>query len=107
MISSFRIAQLQDMLKEDSNDIFLQYALGLEYAKEEITFSDAEAQFKLAIQLDENYLAAYYQLGQLYEQWQKVPEALEYYKIGQAKAKTVGNRKSANEFEEAIFLLED
>ena len=107
MSSSARIAQLQEMLKEDSNDIFLHYALGLEYAKEQSTFSTAEAQFKLVVQIDENYLAAYYQLGQLYEQWQKVPEALEYYKSGQAKAKTVGNRKSANEFEEAIFLLED
>jgi tetratricopeptide (TPR) repeat protein len=57
--------------------------------------------------LDADYLAAYYQLGQLYELLLRNPEAIEYYKKGLSVAKTQGNNKAVNEFNEAIFLLED
>lgn len=107
MSSTARIAQLQDMLKEEPNDLFLQYALGLEYAKEQTTFGSAESQFKLVLHLDENYLAAYYQLGQLYEQLNRSFNALEFYQIGLEKARQQKNNKAINEFAEAVFLLED
>ena len=107
MINAIRIAQLQELLIEEPNDIFLHYALGLEYAKAAEQYALAEAQFLQVLLRDENYVAAHYQLGQLYELWQRAQEALAHYKAGQTKAKALGNRKAANEFEEAIFLLED
>lgn len=107
MSNALRVAQLQEMLKAEPEDVFLQYALGLEYAKSPESFEAAANQYLTVLRLDENYIAAHYQLGQLFELWQKIPEALEQYRIGFEKAKKLGNRKSANEFEEAIFLLED
>lgn len=107
MINAERIAQLQEMLKEERGDIFLHYALGIEYLNHAAEFENAEHQFKHVLTLDGNYFAAHYQLGKLYEAQQRNNEALEHYRAGQAKAKALGNRKAAGEFDEAIFLLED
>jgi len=85
--------------------VFLNYALGLEYLSEK-NFTQAEQQFRKTIFLDENYLGAHYQLGKTLEHLARVHEALEAFNDGLNKAKQQKNRKSQNEFEEAIFLLE-
>lgn len=107
MPTASRVAQLQEMLKDEPKDVFLLYALGLEFAKEADSFESAQEHFNLVLRLDTNYIAAHYQLGQLFELRQKKEEALKQYRDGLEKAKLLGNRKAANEFEEAIFLLED
>jgi len=43
----------------------LNYTLGLEHTAE-LNVTDAEIQFKKVIELDKNYIAAYYQLGKNY-----------------------------------------
>lgn len=57
-----RIDQLQQMIQEDPNDVFLQYALGLELLNTSV--ERALIQFEQVITLDETYVPAYYQLGQ-------------------------------------------
>lgn len=102
-----RIDMLNSMLEKEPDDLFLNYALGVEYANDLASVADAESQFKIVMGLDANYIAAYYQLGKLLESLLRKPEALEYYKTGLEKAKTLGDQKAVNEFNEAIFLLED
>jgi tetratricopeptide (TPR) repeat protein len=102
-----RIEMLEQMLEKEPNDLFLNYALGLEYANDLATVANAESQFRAVIELDQNYVAAYYQLGKLFESLLRVPEALEFYKKGLEKARALKDNKSVNEFEEAIFMLED
>lgn len=102
-----RIEQLQQLLAKDAHDPFLHYALGLEFAKTEKTFALAEEKFNHVLLLDNNYFAAHYQLGQLFERSDRKEAAIQHYRIGNEKAKKAGNRKASNEFEEAIFLLED
>lgn len=94
------------MLNDNQNDLFLNYALGVEYfSKNE--YAQAEFQFKKALSIQNDYVAAYYQLGKLFEAQNKITEALEFFKQGLAFAKTQKNNKAINEFGEAIFMLED
>ncbi len=101
-----RIDMLIAMLEKEPDDLFLNYALGTEYVGE-LDVEQAEFQFKKVLQLDASYIAAYYQLGKLFESVLKNKEALEYYNLGLEKAKIAKNNKAINEFGEAIFLLEE
>ncbi len=101
-----RIDMLIEMLKNEPNDLFLNYALGIEYVAE-LSLQDAELQFKKTLELDVNYIAAYYQLGKLFESQLKIVEALHYFKLGLQIAKEQKNNKAVNEFGEAVFMLED
>ena len=101
-----RIDMVLKLLEKEPNDLFLNYALGLEYTAE-LNLQDAEELFIKVIRLDANYLGAYYQLGKLLESQLKNKEALVFYKEGLEKAKALKNTKALNEFEEAVFLLEE
>lgn len=101
-----RIDMIIEMLRDEPDDLFLNYTLGLEYVAE-LSLNDAEFQFKKSLVLDENYIAAYYQLGKLFESQLKNTEALHYFKLGLEHAKQQKNNKAINEFSEAVFMLED
>ena len=102
-----RIDQLLEMLLSEPNDVFLNYVVGLEYAANLKQNTEAEEYFKRVLQLDENYVSAYYQLGKLYESLHKNADALSTYRLGLEKARLLKNNKAVNELNEAIFLLED
>ncbi len=95
------------MLEKEPEDLFLNFALGLEYANDTDTLLLAEQQYKRVLSYNDTYIAAYYQLGKLYESTLKKAEALDSYLIGLKKAKEQKNNKAVNEFSEAIYLLED
>jgi len=100
-----RLEQLLQMLEEDPSDMFLNYALGMEY----ITLDPEKAilQFEKVLKLKEDYVPAYYQMGQLYMTLNNNKTALMYLQKGRAMARIQNNLKAAGEFEEAIFLAED
>ncbi len=94
------------MLEKEPDDVFLNYALAMEYkAKGETTA--AILQLETLLLLDENYLGIYYSLGQLYEQEGEIKKAADIYKKGTEKAKQQHNNKTRNELNEALWLLED
>ena len=101
-----RIDSLLELLKSESNDVFLNYVLGIEYASIG-KMEEAKVQFVKVLILDENYIPVYYQIGKLFEKANDVTAAIDYYKKGAQKCKEQKNTKSLSEFEEAIFLLED
>ena len=101
-----RIDMIIEMLKNEPNDLFLNYTLGLEYVAE-LSVLDAESQFKKTLEIDIKYIPAYYQLGKLFESQLKNQEALHYFKLGLEQAKEQKNNKAINEFGEAVFMLED
>lgn len=101
-----RIDMLRELLGKEPEDIFLNYALGLEYVAE-LALNDAEKQFKKVLELDSEYIAVYYQMGKLFESQLKNEEALQYFKTGLSKAISQKNNKAVNEFNEALFMLED
>ena len=101
-----RLQILKDLLEKEPTDSFLNYALALEYAKEN-NLTKAIEIIENIVQKDEQYLASYYQLGQLYEQQNEPQKALEYYNRGVLIAQHQKNNKTLNELKEAIFLLEE
>lgn len=101
-----RIDNLIGMLKEEPEDVFLNYALAVEFVGEG-KYEEAEKQFLKTAKLNEDYLPCYYQLGQVAEKLNKEKEALEYYYKGVDIAKKQGNNKAINELNEAIWMLED
>jgi lipopolysaccharide biosynthesis regulator YciM len=99
-----RIAQIQEFLKEDSNDSFLKYALALEYVL--VKENDLARDFFLNLINDDiNYLASYYQLGKLYESVDEVEKAIEIYKKGIEIAKKMDNKKTQLELQQAYNML--
>lgn len=97
---------LLKLLENEPDDVFLNYALGIEYVAE-LNLPDGEACFKKVLSLNENYIPAFYQLGKLFESQLKNEEALDWFKRGLEKAKAQKDNKAINEFGEAIFMLED
>ena len=101
-----RIEQIQQMLKDEPNDSFLNYALALEYGKTE-DFTKAIEIIETVLQRDPNYLGAYYQLGKYYECANDEENAINTYKKGIKIAIEQQNKKTENELSDALWMLED
>lgn len=106
MEKNARIASLKDLLEKEPNDVFLNYVLGIEYQSEGKNES-AKTLFLKVLELDPAYIAAYFQLGKLFTELKDTSSALKYLQNGLSLAVEKGDNKAKNEFEEAIFLLED
>jgi tetratricopeptide (TPR) repeat protein len=105
-MATSRLNQVLEMLQSEPNDVFLNYALGMEYlALNE--WSSAEFAFQKVIALNENHVPCFYQLGKLNEAQGLNEKALVYYNQGLSLARTQKNNKAINEFSEAIFMLEE
>ena len=105
-MSSQRIDQLKEMLKNEPEDSFLNYALALEYAKA----GDQKKAIELIEALlsrNKNYLGAYYQLGSLYEQITDIQRAVITYEKGIIIAQQQQNRKTLGELKQALMLLDN
>jgi tetratricopeptide (TPR) repeat protein len=101
-----RLQALLDMLEREPDDVFLNYAAGLEY-RSNGNIELAETQLKRTITLDPEHAPACYQLGQMYETLSQTAEALKWYNQGLEISRRKRDNKSVSEFEEAIFLLEE
>src|SRR5688500_11935614 len=101
-----RINMLLSMLEKEPDDLFLNYALAVEFVGEQ-KYEQAEKQFLTTNKMDIEYLTCYYQLGQVAEKLNKEKEALQYYHKGVELTKKQSNQKAVNEVNEAIWLLED
>jgi Tfp pilus assembly protein PilF len=95
-----RIARLQEFLKENPEDSFLQHALALEYVKlgDE---KEARRLFENILQKDENYLGSYYHLAKLLERLDEKESAIQWYERGMLKAKEAGDQHAYNELQSA------
>jgi len=96
-----RLDQLKEMLHEDPMDPFLHYAVGLELVKKQY-FQEAMSAFQQVLKLDENYLAAYYQLGIIFIELDIVDVARTYIERGISKATDKKDFKTKGELEELL-----
>ena len=101
-----RLEQLQQMLLQEPNDEFLQYAIAMEYVSAN-EMQKAVAGLEKILVSNKNYLAAYYQLGKCFEAQNKITEAKNIYEQGIAIAHAQNKQKTLSELREALFLLED
>ena len=107
MSSENRKKNILKMLESEPDDVFLNYALAIEHLNSISTLSQAAEQLKKVLRLDPQYVAAFYQLGKVYEATGNIPEALRYFNEGLTVAESKKDKKAAGEFRDAIFLLED
>lgn len=105
MSHSQRINQIQKMLELEGEDIFLWYALGLEYQSIS-DWENAKKIFYKIIDKKSDYLPVYYQLAQLLERLNEEDEAISIYKKGMELAKQLGELKTFNELKSALEELE-
>ena len=102
-MSNSRFQKLLEMFELEPQDLFLQYALAMEYIGMQ-QLIEAQKLFKTIIATDEHYVAAYYQLGKLMEATDET-EAIAIYEKGMSEAQLKGDRKTVNEFKSAIDEL--
>ncbi len=100
-----RISQLQELLKTEPGDSFLNYALALEYAGSRKK-QEAIVLLEKLISADENYLAAYYQLAQFLEENKETEKARIVYAKGIEIARVQANTKTLSELQSALDNLE-
>ena len=96
-MSNQRLEKLLEMLEKQPDDLFLQYAMGMEY----LGLNDmlrAENAMRNVIRADEHYVAAYYQLGKILIGKQAEQEAVSVLEMGLKEAKLKGDNKTTNEF---------
>jgi Tfp pilus assembly protein PilF len=101
-----RKSLIVEMLKNDPSDVFLNYALGIEFISEN-DLENAIAQMEKVLEKDPEYLACYYQLGKLYEQKSNLERAKTYYTSGLEKAQLKNDLKTHGELSEALMMIDD
>jgi Tfp pilus assembly protein PilF len=99
-----RIDILKDFLQQDPDDSFSRYALALEYVKLN-QFDDARREFETVRDKDPNYLATYFQLGQLYRQLDLKHEAEKTFRTGITVAAKSGDAHTQSELEGVLEQL--
>ena len=104
-MSSNRLKQLYQFLKERPEDEFLLFAIAKEYEK----LRNEEKAEKYYLNLQENhpsYVGTYYHLGKLYERSEDFDQATEVYEKGMKVAEEVGDKHAFGELRGAHEMLE-
>lgn len=101
-----RIEKLNEFLKTNPSDSFLQHALALEYIK---LGDDEKARglFEELLNREPGYIGSYYHLAKLLERNDKAEEAIKVYEKGMEEAKRAGDNHALGElrgaYEELTF----
>lgn len=101
-----RIIKLNEFLKVNPTDSFVQHALALEYIK---LGNDeaAKALFEEILNREPGYIGSYYHLAKLLERNDKTDEAITVYEKGMEEAKKAGDNHAFGElrgaYEELTF----
>lgn len=101
-----RIEKLNEFLKTNPSDSFLQHALALEYIK---MGDDEKARrlFEALLNREPGYIGSYYHLAKLLERNDKTEEAIKVYEKGMEEAKKAGDNHALGElrgaYEELTF----
>jgi Tfp pilus assembly protein PilF len=99
-----RIDLLKGFLEENPKDSFSRYALALEYIKLG-QLDDSRREFESVRDNDPDYLAAYYQLGQLYQRMGLKHEAEKTFRTGITVATRQRDEHTRSELEAALEAL--
>lgn len=105
-MTSDRLQQLLDFLKNSPGNSFINFAIAKEY---EGLGDDknALAYYLQLVENDENYVGTYYHLGKLYEKFEDFEKAFSTYKQGMKIAKDQGDQHAFNELAGAKLNLGD
>ena len=99
-----RVATLEKLLQMDPGDVFSAYALGLECLESQP--ERAEQQFLRVLQLDPKYVAAYFQMGKLSADQDKIEAARNWLEKGIEVADQVGDHHALGEMQDFLDEIE-
>ncbi len=101
-----RLARLNELLKANPADSFLQHALALEYIK---MGNDKEARqvFEKILTNNPAYIGSYYHLAGLLARTGEKASAIAWYEKGMLAAKSAGDQHAFNELRAAYDNLVD
>jgi tetratricopeptide (TPR) repeat protein len=99
-----RVTRLKELLREHSADSFARYGLAMEYAKQG-SLVEALSEFQTLVASDPDYVAAYYQAGQVLEKLNRTEEARQMYRRGVEVATRRNDSHTRSELEGALELL--
>lgn len=99
-----RVAQIKQLLVSSPHDIFLNYALAMEYMSVD-DFPQAIQQLELVKSIEFDYLPLFYQLAKCYEAINNSSMAIQTYEQGMSVAETKNDRKTLNELRSALEEL--
>ena len=100
-----RIAYLENLIKDNSEDPFPYFALAKEHEKLE-QWSIARHYYEYLVKVHGDYVGTYYHLGKLYEFLGLRDEAISTYRNGIDIAGKAGDEHSKQELQGAVFNLE-
>jgi tetratricopeptide (TPR) repeat protein len=98
MANETRVAALQEILKDNPNDAFARYALGLEYSGSGET-DTALAEFAKLLESHPDYTNGYFMAGQVLARAERVDEARAMLQKGMESARRTNNRHALSEME--------
>jgi len=99
-----RIEILRGFLEDNPKDSFSRYALALEYVKAGQS-DDAVREFETVKKNDPDYVATYFQLGQLYQKLGQPHQAEKTFRTGITAASRAGDEHTRSELESALEAL--
>lgn len=102
---SSRLAELERLLRNEPNDPFLRYGLGMEHKKAQ-RLDEALDWFARTLEADPTYCYAYYQQGQVHESRGDSEAARAAYEQGITIARQCNDQHAAEEMQAALELLE-
>lgn len=106
MTANDRFEEIRRMLAEEPDDLFLHYAMALEYVR----LGEAEQGIRILISIrekDASYLPLYMKLGTLYQALQRYTEAVEILEAGIREARNQQQFKTLAELEQVLEMVQD
>jgi tetratricopeptide (TPR) repeat protein len=100
-----RLEALLQFLAQDPDDTFTRYAIALEYIASE-EYDEAIKFLESVLTLDNNYLAAYQQLGHIYAITNRKDMAVDVYKRGIDSANISGDKHAADNISKFLAELQ-
>lgn len=101
-----RLSMIEDMLRKNPNDVFLRYAVCLEYYKLG-NKSEAIESMNALMKSNPEYLPTYYQLGTWLEEENETTRAKGIYRKGITVAQKQNDAKTLGELSEALMILDE
>jgi tetratricopeptide (TPR) repeat protein len=104
MIDESRVVALQDILKENPNDAFARYALGLEYSSSGDTEA-ALSEFQQLLAAHPDYTNGYFMAAQVLERAGRFADSRHMLEQGITSAQRTNNRHALSEMQAMLDLL--
>jgi tetratricopeptide (TPR) repeat protein len=105
MADQNRVTALQEILKENPNDAFARYALGLEYSGDDQTEA-ALSEFEKLLTAHPDYTNGYFMSAQVLDRAGRSEEAQTMLEKGIESARRTNNRHAQSEMEAMLEELQ-